>query len=376
MDASDSLDDEEALCQVLQAHVRTLEQQELSQMRQGAILQRKFDQAMEQRKSAQVQQELRRKEHAKLRDERLRARDSEGNRDRSDAANALEAELQGRLEASSRTTMALEKQVREVQAERREVQEDLCFWRRCAQLLLAQQEGSVAASEESRPDGQSAGLRIEAERLVTEDNALRRTCENLEVRLAEVDKIARAARSQELQLRMRNEKLASEVARAEAAAQEARTTAAAEWQKEQAARGEIEELEARLARSLQECSELPAGNAAVSDSLSDGRAEELAYLRRKKTDKEQEVKQMQQQQSQLKAALQRHTGFEVSQQAPELEQGSEGDTLLGALDEPVSRGVMMLFKSILVRRLFCVHLCVLYAWVLFLLWWMSETNMR
>merc|ERR1711972_195777 len=86
--------------------------------------------------------------------------------------------------------------------------------------------------------------------------------------------------------------------------------------------------------------------------------EEMRYLRRKVEERQKELDALQQERARLQGMLQRHTDIEAQHGDAG---GAFGATETGngpwkPLDEPMSRLVMLLFKSIFVRRFFCVHL--------------------
>jgi len=170
--------------------------------------------------------------------------------------------------------------------------------------------------------------------------------------------MADAARAEEARQLQKTQALEAAVQKAEAAALEARNRASLEWQREQALKDEARALEAQMQQERQQ----------VAQQVSAGAGEEVTYLKRKKQERERELEQLQQEQTRLKAVLHRHTGPREAQSNLRAEAGVSGT--FAAFDNTVSHIVNQLFKSILVRRFFCVHLVVLYGWLFFLLWWM------
>lgn len=265
------------------------------------------------------------------------------------------------MEAASRRECELERAIREAQERHQRVEVDLTFWHRSGQELLrcAQDDGNAAAeaaTESNRCIEQRAA----------EIEVLRRSCEDLEARLPEVQKIADATRLQEEQLRRRSEQLEGAVSRAETAAASARNRAADLLQQEVALCGERDAFAARVQQ------EVEAARRVVQ--AADGDGDEARYMKRRIQDKEREVCALEVEHSRLHTALQRHAGLEGGNHIDPgmLEVVERGPC--GPFDEIASWVAMQLFKSVLVRRAFCVHLAVLYSWILFLLWWMSNRS--
>lgn len=367
----DGIGDEEQLCQVLQAHARTLEQRELSQMRQGAVLQRKLDTAEQQLRELRQKRQVRREDAARRQQERQQAQTSETTRRSIQAARTLEAELNQRLEAAGQRAKELERSVEAAHSRHCQLEKDLSFWRSCGQQLLRRGQGGTPEAEgratAAAASAEVAELRAKAVRLSAEAEALRQSCVDLSAQLPEVQRIADAARLQEAQLRSQNDALAETMAGIEAAAAKSREQAAAALRQEQVVHGETEALKARL--DQERCAALQAAQQAGSSG------EELAYLRKKLQERQQQVAALQLRGSQLQGMLQRHTGLECQHSdtggGVSMSEGGSGG-LCRPLDEPASWFAMLLFKSIFVRRAFCVHLALLYSWLFFLLWYMSS----
>jgi len=196
--------DEQALCEVLQTQVRSLERQELTQMRQGAVLQRKFDALEQQLRDARQQHQARLSNAAQRSHKRREARSSESLRCLSHAARVLEAELQTRWDEAARREQELAQRVRRGGARRVELQGDLGLWRRCGRGLLRR------ARPEPEPVLEDGPPQAEVE-------ALRQGRLGLEQRLPELERITEAARQRQQQLYVQAEGLAASLCEAEAA---------------------------------------------------------------------------------------------------------------------------------------------------------------
>ncbi|CAK9100992.1 unnamed protein product [Durusdinium trenchii] len=91
--------------------------------------------------------------------------------------------------------------------------------------------------------------------------------------------------------------------------------------------------------------------------------EEIEYWRRKMQEKTAEVDRLGHEQKRLKALLLRSGSTDVAEYL-----STRG---CGMLDETIGWFATSLFKSAFIRRAFCLHLFVLYTWIIFLLWWIS-----
>lgn len=369
----ESPSDEDEVCEVLQSHVRTLEQREMSQMRQSAILQRKVDSAEESLRQAHLERR-RASEDAKR---QFRERDAKRNtagKQRSDAAvRALEAELNDRLGATNRRREASDKSVKAAQLERGTFSADLSFWRRCARDLMRE---SKKLAVQSAPQGEQPfsetveDLEARAQQLAVQADGFRGSCADLTDRLAEMEKMAETAQQEERQLQGRHAELAATAEATAAEAARVRSEADAEVQRHQSTVTHVDALQAQLEREKGLAISCGVGLPPTRDS------EELAYLQRKVEEREREVARLQQEKDRLSGMVQRHAGLDVGRaKADAYGLDSVGGGSLGALDDTVSKLVTLLFKSILVRRFFTVHLIVLYSWILFLLWWMSGISL-
>lgn len=372
MPHGDSHGDEDEVCDVLQSHVRTLEQREMSQMRQGAILQRKLDSAEESLRQARL--ERRRATEDARRQERERdAKRSSAGKQRSDAAvRALEAELNDRLGAINRRREVSEKSVKAAQLERGKFSSDLSFWRRCARELMRE---SKKVAEQNAPDERHAteavaALEARSQQLVSQADGVRGSCADLSARLAEMERMAETTHQEETELQQRNAVLATAAEAATVDAARIRSEAEAEAQRHHSTVTQVDALQAQLEREK---------GLAISSGVglpSTRESEELAYLQRKVEEREREISRLQQDKDRLSNMVQRHAGLDVGRAKVDV---YGLDSVVGgrcrALDDTVSKLVTLLFKSILVRRFFTVHLMVLYSWILFLLWWMSGISL-
>jgi len=369
-------EEEEESIAKLQAQARALEQREISQMRQGAMLQRKYDAASEQLRERQKSREAvqqksklildeRRQESERLQRERRQVQTSERDRRCKKAKDALEMELHGRLEVAGKNVAALERGIRSARTRRREFQTDLAYWRGCAQALLHDDAPSNRstppdAAVPATAEGRAAEVTERSEQLVSKTEALKQSRCSLDVRLVEVREMARTARSREVKLHAQNETLATAVSRAEASTTRAREEVAAERRREQEALLEAERADRaeQADRDLHELS--PDADASVQTD----------HLRRKVAEQETRIRAIRTEQARLQAAVQRHAGVETKPNSDVLE--SVEPNRCRAFDEFVSWVSTLLFRSILVRRFFCIHLVVLYSWLLFLLWYMGS----
>jgi len=353
-------DDEEELCRVLQAHAKMLEQREMSQMRQGAILQRKLDAAEQQLRELRVQQSVGLEETARTLRVKEQARSTENEQRVKEAASVLQLELDAGDREAKDAERSLRGQLQSAQGRRGHLQTELEFWRRCGHELLQDSEREQSVAKDATAADRVKELHQDLSRLASEVAALRRSCGGLEKQIEEVEKIAHASVLEEAQVQQRCQALRLSVADVEAVGLKSREQAASELQQEQALRAEAVALDEQLLRDKQ----------ALAQRETSGSIEEVTYLRRKFQEREKEVAHLQQEHSRLQSALHRHAGPAIQQrEEPGLDSNYSGSW--GAFDEKVSKGVTMLFKSIFVRRLFCGHLFVLYSWLFFLLWWMS-----
>lgn len=358
--------DVEELCQSIQAKVKSFEQRELSQMRQGAVLQRKLDdkvkevEALRKQRGAEQEQAVRRLE------EQRQVKTSANEDKFLEETQALQTDLQQRMEASRDRLAALDCSAVESQARRRKLEADISYWRESGQLLNAYDEnpgrGAQAAAGDPGSGEEVAVLSAECDQVVAEMEALRCSCESLSDQLSEVQRFATSARSEEMRLRGRSAELEATIARAESGARQAQERAAASCQKEQALLADTQAIRARMEQEQRRI----AGQSSPGAS-----PEEVSYLRRKAEEQQRQMEKLQLERTRLQEALRRHADLPHREAA-----GAAKDVAVGEQADPFSEMVswfaMLLFKSVLVRRFFCVHLAVLYSWLLFLLWWMSS----
>lgn len=363
--------DQVELCQMLQAHARQLEQRELSQMRQAAILQRKLDTAEQQLRELQRERQRRQEAASQRASERRHAACSEGARRCEVAARELEAELQDRWAASERRREELEDSLNDARARRQQLEKDLEFWRICGQELLrcVHVEAPMEVDDRAAVEARVAELQTRNLQVQAEIEALQRSCQVLEARVPEVTRLADSSRAQELELRLRNANLEAAITVAESSAATARQRAAVDRQRELTLHEEIRELSAdreRVVASQKGC------------AVATGGGEELAYLKRKLQDRERDFGVLQRERERLQGLLHQYAGLDTQTSDPgstgTLNSSEDGGGTLGPLSEVASWMAMALFKSALVRRAFCMHLAVLYSWLLFLLWYMSSRS--
>lgn len=303
--------------------------------------------------------------------ERRHAASSEGVRRCKEAARELEAELQDRWAASERRREELEDSLNDARARRQQLEKDLEFWRICGQELLrcAHLEATVEVHSRAAVEARVAELQTRSLQLQAEIEALQRSCQVLEARVPEVTRLTDSLRTEELQLRLRNADLEAAITVAESSAATARQRAAVDRQRELTLHDEIGELSAereRVVATQKDC------------VVATGGGEELTYLTRKLQDRERDFGVLQRERERLQGLLGRYTGLDTQTSDPgstgTLNSSEDGGGTLGPLSEVASWMAMALFKSALVRRAFCMHLAVLYSWLMFLLWYMSSRN--
>lgn len=378
--AAEAGSDTKELERILRAHIRTLEQRELSQMRQGAILQRKLDGAEQELREMRGQGELKQREAARQRVELEQQVGAQEALRRSKALEALEEELQDRLADAGSRGASLERELRVVRGRRCELEAGLGFWRRCGRELVRnhaaggdgvgrssrhrENHGQVKGDATRIKEMEAAHIQEECAQIAVQAEVLQRGRETLRAQLVEVERVADSARIEEVQLQRACDDLAVSARNAEASIDEARASAGVERQRELRLAGELEDLQARVTRERQKVMAV-AGTAGVDDSEHERlrwRAEELGK----------QVAAQRRDRDRLSAALRRHACVEDGDGRDTTGPSEEPeDGFFGPADEFVSRAAMALFKSVLIRRVFCLHLAVLYSWLLFLLWWMS-----
>eukprot|EP00812_Abedinium_dasypus_P002891 NODE_1353_length_1167_cov_320.439748.p1 GENE.NODE_1353_length_1167_cov_320.439748~~NODE_1353_length_1167_cov_320.439748.p1 ORF type:complete len:307 (+),score=120.94 NODE_1353_length_1167_cov_320.439748:3-923(+) len=238
--------------------------------------------------------------------------------------------------------------LKEAEAPARTAENDLLFWRRCAQELLRDQEGASEAV---------LVLERQSEQLVAETRASRLSCADLTARLAEVEKIAEAAREQRDEVRAHNAELEADVARAAADADEARAQAAAESKAQQALSKEVEALSQPVE---------PGGSACGGDVDED----DQVFFTRRVEERQREINVLTQERTRLEEALHRHSGHQVMITMADRAEAAKRSRLT-TVDRTIASAVTLLFKSSLARRLFAAHLVLLYSWLFFLLFMLT-----
>jgi len=323
-------------------------------MRQAAILRRKIEEAEQQLCGLQQSQDLKQEGAARRANEDQQAAIEE-------AARSLETEWHERRAAADSKQQELEIKVRDARSRRQRLQADLDHWRSRGQELL---KNDVAASTRAKANE----LDQRSEQVQAEIEKLRESCCLLEARLPEVSRLADAARNNEVQLRLRNERAESAIASFEASAARSRSAALADVQQEGLLLEAVKELSERAEQ------ERNAVAAAHQNGVPAGSREELAHMERRVQDRQREVLAVERERDRLKGLLRRHTGEDMHARDPGATgtlNSSEGGGGSGFVDEVAGWLSMMLFKSVFARRAFCLHLAVLYSWLLFLLWYMS-----
>lgn len=323
---------EAEMAAALQAQIRSLEQAELSQMRQGAQLQLRLEAAQRQLQELAEGAEAQRQ----ARTEHLQAEEVQ-------AARRLQGELQLQLEALLRREKEAEALQRKEAARTQRLDEEVRYWKNCGLILRRKQAGDLEVPRESEARPQVA-MEIEA---------LRAQAKELRIQIKEMERLAASGRAQEVDLIAKNQSMAHSISMAEAAAKASR-------EKATSLRAELQE-----AKSSEE---LPQASGSLRpEEVEEGLGvEEVEYWRRKVDEKKAEVERATADQQRLRGTLR--------ESAPSLDL-DVGEALAtrgcGFLDEAISWFALSLFKSALMRRAFCIHLLVLYSWIAFLLWWIS-----
>lgn len=360
-------DDAEALISVLQAHAKTLEQREIAQMRQGAILSRKLEAAEKELLEVRKEHQQRLAELQQQQLEKQKAETVERARQRRASAKELEHDLQQQLMSSIKREKQMEKEVRKALDEQSSIEADIRFWR-CSSEELHRTFGLTSSPSRRASAGSSErleGLQKDKAKLFAEFEAMKKTWEQLRQRRDEVDPSIPGYREEERRLSAQTEHLAAAVASAQQDAALALEQAAALSKEEAKTRKEVEALKAKsAAQDLADRSPDEVEEGVGHDN------QELVYWNRKVEDKEHEVAALRRERDRLEGALSRHEG--PGSPSPSVRRDLEVPVgKCGAFDETVAWLATILFKSNLVRRAFCVHMAVLYCWLLFLLWWLS-----
>lgn len=352
------LGESEALCIQLQGRVKEMEQHEIGQMRQAAILQRKVEEAekglRELTHQLRAEQESLQEGAEKQLKEQLDAKTSS----KEEKRRAVEKEFEDLLRQEKNQSVSIEQSLREARNAREKVRGSLTLWKDRAQRLLQKPDEGLEKLKDSQ-QVQSTLLREECNVLQNQRKQAQDTCTSLEQQLVDVRKIADSARQEDDALRLRAESLEESLGRVQASLKESQERQQAEEKLAQAANGDLQSLEAAYKQKMQwaQQSEISTGN------------EQISFLRRKATEKKAEVERLQCDKASLLKALQRHraVGGADSRDVERISLVHSRAGMLDAIDKPLADITTILFKSIFVRRVFCVHLVVLYTWVLFLI---------
>jgi len=270
-----------------------------------------------------------------------------------------------------------EAETKAARAPRVRLESDTDWWRICAQELLAS-DPAASSSISSPPgtaadtsDGPSVKIQADTARLVAQAVSLRTTCADLHARLPEVERVAAVAQQELDELQQSNQELARSSAHAEASSAEATQCTQNHLSSKASLLEEASSQRVALTNSIRVTAGVPVRAISVDDGTENKR------LQRKVEEKQRELTALRSQNSRLRASLAHHEDLEGQKAATSAT--TTNTTLqsgvakpLDAFDEFADWASMMLFKSLLVRRFFCVHLAVLYSWLLFLLWWLSS----
>ncbi|CAJ1350934.1 unnamed protein product [Effrenium voratum] len=200
----DSFVMEEEEEETLQAKVRSLEQRELRRIRQGAILQRKLEDA-----------EARRRELLGEAQEALQERRKQKAKRERQAVQELEQELHKRLEDLQSKERRLEQDLRVEQKKRKTLEAEVHYWKSCGQILLRRDQ----AGGKDLASGQDTKA--------TEMQAMELQAAELRSRIKEVERISALGRAQEVDLAARSQTLAHSLGLAESAAKASKVKVAA-----------------------------------------------------------------------------------------------------------------------------------------------------
>eukprot|EP00929_Paragymnodinium_shiwhaense_P056976 TRINITY_DN28511_c0_g1_i1.p1 TRINITY_DN28511_c0_g1~~TRINITY_DN28511_c0_g1_i1.p1 ORF type:complete len:422 (+),score=163.14 TRINITY_DN28511_c0_g1_i1:101-1366(+) len=404
-------EDEEELCKFLREQVRALEQRQMAQMRQSSSLQRKVETA--EAELAKVREAARPKERKERPAAQSKARTSASaasaaafgavagavqsaissgrasapaaSRGR-EALHALEADLQQRMRHGLQRKAGLEKEAQAARASRRAIEADVAYWRYCGGELSAPTASSSSTAPASDRGAASSSLQelLQGnERLQSQHDVIVAGCASLKEQAVEVERLSQTSRAQEDKLRLRNAQLQREISEAKAAAAKLGAKTTADRELEAVLHKETQRLQAQLLEERRNAAELQGGEA-QPDAAEGGAAktapsaptkeqeQRLAYLNKKVQEEEKQLDALKQENGRLQGALRRHAGLEGGYR-PMTEQRNKGyndlmeDNTCGSFDEGISWTVMLLFKSILARRFFFVHMAILYSWGFILL---------
>lgn len=278
----------------------------------------------------------------------------------------LQVGLAKRLAESESRVNALEHEVSEERARYVELQNSISLWRDCAQELVRLDQDEKDATEPvvSHPEVsiRAAQFHAQCREVAAETEVLRRSCGDFKDQFIEIEKLAVTARAQEDRLRRSNAELEKEIDRVEACALQTQREVASLKRRQEEVVAQTDVLRRRTDGEMR----------AMSSTGEVSCVEEVTYLRRQVQEKRHKVDDLMRERGRLNAALVRHTPDTAPSAAVP---GLDDDRgCWGALDTQVSRMVTLLFKSVFARRLFCVHMLILYNWLVFVLWWMATID--
>ncbi|CAE6917409.1 unnamed protein product, partial [Symbiodinium natans] len=284
---------EAEMAAALQAQIRTLEQAELSQMRQGVVLQRRLDEA--QRQLQELTQGAKAQRRAEV--QNLQAEEAK-------AAASLEHELQLQLEVMLHREKEAEAVQRTEAARTQRLEEEVHYWKSCGLILRRKQCGVDAPAPEV------------SQEVVMEMEALRTQAKELRSQIKEIERLAASGRAQEVDLIAKNQSLAHSIALAQSAAKGSREKAACLQS----------ELQHEQAKSLLD----PPISGVRHEEVEEGLGiEEVEYWRRKVEEKKAELERITADQHRLRGGLR--------DSSPSLDVGEALSTRhCGFLDETIS----------------------------------------
>ncbi|CAK9102060.1 unnamed protein product [Durusdinium trenchii] len=239
----------------LQAQVRSLEQRELAQMRQGAILQCKLEEAELKHKDLAAEVEDRR---ARVREEQQEQR----MRRQQEALARVEKDLQRRLEELRTRELEFEKSLKQEQSKKDSLEDEVQYWRSCGQALL-RRAGTLKESVSQHQESRHTDLQVEMKAMDAQAVELRS-------RVKEVERMVANGRAQEVEMMTKTQGLLHSLSQAE-------QSLAASQAKVASLQAELQQAEARKPRASLEDVEKGFGE------------EEIEYWRRKMQEKTAEV---------------------------------------------------------------------------------------
>ncbi|CAK9102058.1 unnamed protein product [Durusdinium trenchii] len=157
----------------LQAQVRSLEQRELAQMRQGAILQCKLEEAELKHKDLAAEVEDRR---ARVREEQQEQR----MRRQQEALARVEKDLQRRLEELRTRELEFEKSLKQEQSKKDSLEDEVQYWRSCGQALL-RRAGTLKESVSQHQESRHTDLQVEMKAMDAQAVELRSRVKEVEM---------------------------------------------------------------------------------------------------------------------------------------------------------------------------------------------------